>query len=116
MGTWPLHTRPSVVIQALRPSEPVNATTDADRPVVVELIVPFHTPGVVAAVGVVGFDGAPVGVGAGVALGLPPPPPHAVMRMATVASEKTLAHRFIVQFIGFSRFGFEFEARRSAHA
>ena len=59
-GTWPLHTRPSVVIQTLCPSVPVNATTDGDWPVVLEAIVPFHTPGVVAATGVVGVTGEPV--------------------------------------------------------
>ena len=47
---------------------------------------PFHTPGVVAAVGVVGFGGVPVEVGGGVALELPPPPPHAVTVRATAAS------------------------------
>ena len=33
--------------------------------------------------------------------------------MATVASARTVTHRFMVQFIGFSRFGIEFDVRRS---
>jgi hypothetical protein len=106
-GTWPLHTRPSLLIQTLWPSDPVNATTDADWPLVVELIVPFHTPGVVAAVGVVGLDGAPVGVGDGVALEVPPPPPHAVMDRAAVVSARIVTHRFVLCVIGISRFGSE---------
>jgi hypothetical protein len=100
MGTWPLHTRPSVVIQTLCPSAPVNATTDADWLVVVEVIVPFHTPGVVA---------APVGGDAGVVLELLPP--HAVTVRAAIASARTVTRRFMVLFIRFSRFGFEFGLR-----
>jgi len=98
-----------VVIQTLCPSDPVNATTDADWPVVVEVIVPFHTPGVVAAVGVVGLGAAPVGGDAGVVLELPPP--HAVTDRAATASARTVARRFMVPFIRLSRFGFEFGLR-----
>jgi hypothetical protein len=100
-----------VVIQTLCPSVPVNATTDADWPVVVEVIVPFHTPGVVAAVGEVGLGAAPVGGDAGVVLELPPPPPHAVTVRATTVSARTVTRRFMVLFIRYSRFGFEFGAR-----
>jgi hypothetical protein len=82
-----------VVIQTLCPSIPVNATTDADWPVVVEVIVPFHTPGVVAAVGVAGLGVAPVGVGEGVVPEFPPPPPHAVMVRATAASVMAVTRR-----------------------
>jgi hypothetical protein len=98
-----------VVIQTLCPSVPVNATTEADWPVVVEVIVPFHTPGVVAAVGVVGLGAAPVGGDDGVVLELPPP--HAVTVRATTASAKTVTRRFMVLCIRFSRFGFEFGLR-----
>jgi hypothetical protein len=109
MGTWPLHTRPSVVIQTLCPSVPVNATTDGDWPVVLEAIVPFHTPGVVAAVGGVGPGPDPVGGDDGVVLELPPP--HAVTVRATTVSARTVTRRFIVLFIRLSRFGFEFGLR-----
>jgi hypothetical protein len=99
-----------VVIQTLCPSVPVNATTDADWPVVLEVIVPFHTPGVVAAVGVVGLGAAPVGADDGVVRELPPPP-HAVTVRATAASARTVTRRFMVLFIRLSRFGFEFGLR-----
>jgi hypothetical protein len=102
-----------VVIQTLCPSVPVNATTGADWPVVVEVNVPFHTPGVVAAVGVAGLGGAPVGVGEGVVPVFPPPPPQAVTDRAAVVSAKTTMHRRMVTFIGFSRIGVGFEVRRS---
>jgi len=98
-----------VVIQTLCPSVPVNATTDADWLVVVEVIVPFHTPGVVAAVGVVGPGPAPVGGDAGVVLELPPP--HALTVKATTVSARTVMRRFMVLFIRLSRFGFEFGLR-----
>jgi hypothetical protein len=98
-----------VVIQTLCPSDPVNATTDADWPVAVEVIVPFHTPGVVAAVDVVGLGAATVGGDDGVALELPPP--HAVTVRATTASARTVARRFMVLFIRLSRYGFEFGLR-----
>jgi hypothetical protein len=76
---------------------------------VVEVTVPFHTPGVVAAVGVIGPGPDPVGGDAGVALELPPP--HAVTVRATAASVRTVTRRFMVLFIGYSRFGFEFGLR-----
>jgi hypothetical protein len=98
-----------VVIQRLYPSDPVNATNGADWPVVVEVIVPFHTPGVVAAVEVVGLGAAPVGGDDGVPLELPPP--HAVTVRATTASARTVTRRFMVLFIRLSRFGFEFGLR-----
>jgi len=96
-----------VVIQTLCPSVPVNATRDADWPVVVDMIVPFHTPGVVAAVGVVGLGAAPVGGDAGVVLEFPPPP-HAVTVRATTVSARTVTRRLMVLFIRLSRFCFEF--------
>jgi len=74
------------------------------------VIVPFHTPGVVAAVGVIGLGGVPVGGDDGVALGLPPPP-HAVTVRATTVSARTVTRRFRVLFMGFSRFGLAFGAR-----
>jgi hypothetical protein len=77
---------------------------------VVEVIVPFHRPGVVAAVGVVGLGPAPVGGDDGVVLELPPPP-HAVTVRATTASARTATRRFRVLFMGFSRFGLEFGIR-----
>jgi hypothetical protein len=98
-----------VVIQTLCPSVPVNATTDADWPVVVEAIVPFHTPGVVAAVGVVGLGAAPAGGDDGVVLELLPP--HAVTVRATTASARTVTRRFMVLFIRLSRSGFKFGLR-----
>jgi len=100
-----------VVIQALCPSAPVNATTGADWPVTVDVIVPFHRPGVVAAVGVIGLGGDPVGGDDGVALELPLPPPHAVTVRATTVSARTVTRRFMVLFIRLSRFGFEFGLR-----
>jgi hypothetical protein len=78
---------------------------------VVEVIVPFQRPGVVAAVGVVGLGAAPVGGDAGVVLEFPPPPPHAVTVRATTASARTVTRRFMVLFMGFSRFGLEFGIR-----
>jgi hypothetical protein len=98
-----------VVIQTLYPSVPVNATTDAAWPVVVEVIVPFHTPGVDAAVGVVGLGAAPVGGDDGVVFELPPP--HAVTFRVTTASARTVTRRFMLLFIRRSRFGFEFGLR-----
>jgi hypothetical protein len=71
------------------------------------MIVPFHTPGVVEAVGVVGLGEAPVGGDDGVVLELPPP--HAVTVRATAASVRTVTRRFMLQVIGFSRFGIEFD-------
>jgi hypothetical protein len=100
-----------VVIQTLCPSVPFSAITGADWPVVVEVIVPFHTPGVVAAVGVIGLGGVPVGGDDGVALEFPPPPLHAVTVRATTVSARTVTRRFRVLFIRLSRFGFEFGLR-----
>jgi len=62
---------------------PVKATTDAVWPVVVETMLPFQTPGVVAAVDVGGVLGVPIGGVLGLApdpvLESPPPlPPQAV--------------------------------------
>jgi hypothetical protein len=85
--------RPSVVIQALRPSAPVNATTDEVWPVVVETMLPFQTPGVVAA----DVAGGAAGPAPDAVLeSPPPPPPQAVNAYAAANAAGTIFWNFMI--------------------
>jgi hypothetical protein len=99
IGTWPLHTRPSVVIQTLWPSAPVNATTDEVWPVEVETMLPFQTPGVVAAV----VAGGALGPAPDVVLESPPPPPPQAVNPRLAAMSVNAGRREALKsFISFS--------------